>query len=74
MKATRIIGKGGYIESLVRGILDDLQVLVIRFLEVIIPRGKDQLVMAIKKVTKIEPSLTNSFEQMPVYNYYSSSN
>ena len=73
VKAARTIGKGSCVENLVRGILDDLQLLVTRFLEVIILRIKEQLAKAIEEVAKIEPSLPDSFEQMPVYVYYSSS-
>jgi alkaline phosphatase len=72
VKAARTIGKGGRVESLVRGILDDLQLLATRFPEVATPRGKDQLAKAIEEVTRMEPSLPDGFEQMPAYAHYGS--
>jgi hypothetical protein len=71
-KAARTIGKGGRVESLVRGILDDLQLLATRFPEVTTLRGKDQLAKAIEEVTKMEPSLPDGFEQTPAYAHYGS--
>lgn len=47
MKAARTIGKGGRVETLVGGILDDLQLLATNFPDVTTPRGKDQLLRAI---------------------------
>jgi alkaline phosphatase len=72
VKAARTIGKGGRVESLVGGILDDLQLLATRFPEVTTPRGKDQLAKAIEEVTKMEPSLPDGFEQTPAYAHYGS--
>ena len=72
VKAARTVGKGGRVESLVGGILDDLQLLATRFPDVTIPRGKDQLVRAIEEVGKMEPSLPDGFEQMPAYVHYGS--
>jgi alkaline phosphatase len=72
VKAARTIGKGGRVESLVRGILDDLQLLATRFPEVATPRGKDQLAKAIEEVTGMEPSLPDDFEQTPAYAHYGS--
>jgi hypothetical protein len=72
VKAARTIGKGGRVESLIGGILDDLQLLATRFPEVTTPRGKDQLAKAIEEVTKMEPSLPDGFEQMPAYAHYGS--
>jgi hypothetical protein len=46
--------------------------LAVKFPEVTILRGKEQLVKAIEEVTGMEPSLPDSFEQMPAYVYYSS--
>jgi hypothetical protein len=73
MKAARTIGKGGRVENLVRGILEDLQLLATRFPEVTTLRGKEQLAKAVEEVTKMEPSLPNGFEQMPAYTHYGSS-
>ncbi|KFZ24532.1 hypothetical protein V502_00989 [Pseudogymnoascus sp. VKM F-4520 (FW-2644)] len=72
MKAARTIGEGGRVESLVGGILDDLQLLATRFPEVTTSRGKDQLATAIEEVTKMEPSLSDGFEQTPAYAHYGS--
>jgi hypothetical protein len=57
MKAARTIGKGGRVESLIRGTLDDLQLLATKFPEVMTRRGKEQLAKAIEEVPKMEPSL-----------------
>ena len=65
-------GKCSRVESLVRGILDDLQLLATRFPEVTTPREKGQLAKAIEEVSKMEPSLPDGFEQMPVYAHYGS--
>ncbi|KAL3428105.1 hypothetical protein PVAG01_01614 [Phlyctema vagabunda] len=72
VKAARIIGKGGRVENLVGGILDDLQLLATRFPEVTTPRTKEQLAKAVEEVTKMEPSLPDGFEQMPTYAHYGS--
>jgi hypothetical protein len=69
MKAARTIGKGG---SLIRGILDDLQLLATKFPEVTTIRGKEQLAKAIEEVSMMEPSLPDGFEQMPAYAHYGS--
>ncbi|KFY83571.1 hypothetical protein V498_07967, partial [Pseudogymnoascus sp. VKM F-4517 (FW-2822)] len=57
-KAARTIGKGGRVESLVGGILDDLQLLATKFPEVTTPRGKDELAKAIEEVIGMESSLS----------------
>ena len=72
IKAARTIGKGGRVESLIKGILDDLQLLATKFPEVKSSMGKDQLANAIEEVTKMEPSLPDDFEQMPAYAHYGS--
>lgn len=72
VKAARTIGKGGRVESLIGGILDDLQLLATKFPEVTTPRGKEQLAKAIEEVSKMEPSLPDGFEQMPAYAHYGS--
>ena len=69
-KAARTIGKGGRVENLVRGILDDLQLLATRFPEVTTLRGRDQLAKAIEEVAEMEPSLPDGFEQTPAYAHY----
>ena len=72
MKAARTIGKGGRVESLMKGILHDLQLLATKFPEVTIPRGKDQLAKAIEEVTKMERYLPDGFEQRPAHAHYGS--
>ena len=72
VKAARTIGKGGRVENLVGGILDDLQLLATRFPEVTTLRTKEQLAKAVEEVAKMEPSLPDGFEQMPVYAHYGS--
>jgi hypothetical protein len=72
IKAARTIGKGGRVESLTRGMLDDLQLLATKFPEVTTPRGKEQLAKAIEEVSKMEPSLPEGFEEMPEYAHYGS--
>jgi hypothetical protein len=62
VKAARTIGKGGRVENLVGGILDDLQLLATRFPEVTTLRTKEQLAKAVEEVTKMEPSLPDGFE------------
>lgn len=64
-KAARTIGKGGRVESLVGGILDDF--LATRFPKVMKPRGKEELAKAIDEMARIEPSLPDGFEQTPAY-------
>jgi len=72
VKAAQTIGKGGRVESLVRAILDDLQLLATTFPEVATLRGKENLAKAIEEVTGMDPSLPNGFEQMPAYAHYGS--
>ncbi|TGO35832.1 hypothetical protein BHYA_0144g00010 [Botrytis hyacinthi] len=72
VKAARTIGKKGRVESLVGGILDDLQLLATRFPQVMTSRGKEKLENAIEEVAKLEPSLPDGFEQMPAYAHYGS--
>lgn len=72
VKAARTIGKGGRVETLVGGVLDDLQLLPTRFPEVATARGKEQLVKAVEEVSSMEPSLPDDFEQMPAYVQYGS--
>ncbi|TVY45402.1 Kinesin light chain [Lachnellula subtilissima] len=72
VKAARTIGKGGRVENLVGGILDDLQLLATRFPEVTTLRTKEQLAKAVEEVTKMEPSLPDGFEQMSAYAHYGS--
>lgn len=72
VKAARTIGKGGRVESLIGGILDDLQLLAVKFPEVTTPRGREQLAKAIEEVSKMEPSLPDGFEEAPAFAHYGS--
>jgi hypothetical protein len=72
VKAARTIGKGSRVESLMKGILNDLQLLATKFPEVTTQRGKEQLAKAINEVTGMEASLPDCFEQMPAYVHYGS--
>lgn len=72
VKAARTVGKGGRVEDLVKGILDDLQLLATRFPEVTIPRTKERLAKAIEEVTKMEPSLPDGFEEAPAFAHFGS--
>ncbi|KAH9216662.1 hypothetical protein DL95DRAFT_435086 [Leptodontidium sp. 2 PMI_412] len=72
VKAARTVGKGGRVEDLVKGILDDLQLLATRFPEVTIPRTKERLAKAIEEVTKMEPSLPDGFEDAPAFAHFGS--
>jgi hypothetical protein len=72
VKAARTIGKGGCVEELVRGILDDLQLMAINFPEVTTLRSKEQLAKAIEEVSKMESSLPNGFEDAPEFAHYGS--
>lgn len=72
MKAARTIGKGCRVESLIQGILDDLQLMATKFPEVTTSRKKEKLAEAMEEVSKMEPSLPDDFDQMPRYAYYGS--
>ena len=72
IKAARTIGKGGRIETLIGGILVNLQFLATRFPEVTTARGKEHLAKAVEEVSSMEPSLPDDFEQMPAYGHYGS--
>jgi len=58
------------VETLVRRVLDDLQLLTTRFPEATTARGKEQLAKAVEKVSSMEPSLPDDFEQIPAYAHY----
>jgi hypothetical protein len=70
VKAARIIGKGGRVEELVKGILDHLQFMAMNFPEVTTPRSKEQLVKAMEDVSKMEASLPDGFEDAPTFAHY----
>lgn len=64
VKAARTIGKGGHVENLVGGILDDLQFLATRYPEVTSLRTKEQLAKAVEEVTSAD-SRGNVYFQVP---------
>jgi hypothetical protein len=70
VKAARTIGKGSRVESLVRDILDDLQLLATKFPQMVTLRGKVQLAKAIEDVSKMEPSLPDDFERTLEFTHY----
>jgi hypothetical protein len=72
MKAARTIGKGGRIEDLVKGILDNLQLMATNFPEVASPRSKENLEKAVQEVSKMDPSLPDGFEEAPAFAHYGS--
>jgi hypothetical protein len=70
LKVARTIGKGGRVEVLVRGILDDLQLLAMNFPNITTPRHKEELATAIKQVSKLAPSLPDGFEDTRSFSQY----
>ncbi|TGO31373.1 hypothetical protein BPAE_0001g00010 [Botrytis paeoniae] len=62
VKAARTIGKGGRVESLMRGILDSLHLLTMKFPEITKPGDKKLLAEAIAEVLKMEPSLPDKLK------------
>lgn len=69
-KAARTIGKGGRVETLMKGILDNLQLLTAKFPEVTSVRGQANLIEAIEEVQHLEPSLPDGFEDAPSFAHY----
>jgi hypothetical protein len=72
LKAARTIGKGGRVESLMKGILDDMQLMATKFPDAIKPRSKEALGQAIEDVSKMEPSLPDGFDETSTYAHYGS--
>ncbi|KAF3922357.1 hypothetical protein AA313_de0201388 [Arthrobotrys entomopaga] len=70
MKAARTIGKGGRVESLMKRILDDLQLLSTKFPDSTTRRRKDQLTEAIQDVNRMEPSLPDNTQEASSYTNY----
>ncbi|KAJ3495404.1 hypothetical protein NLG97_g3419 [Lecanicillium saksenae] len=71
-KAARTIGKGGRVEALMKGILDNLQLLTAKFPEAMSLRGQANLEEAIEEVKELEPSLPEGFEDAPSFAHYGS--
>lgn len=72
VKAARTIGKGGRVETLMKAILDNLQLLTAQFPQAVSRRGQENLTAAIEDVSKIEPSLPDGFEDAPTFANYGS--
>lgn len=71
-KAARTIGKGGRVETLMKHVLDNLQLLTAQFPEATSPRGQANLAEAIEEVKELEPSLPDGFEDTPAFAHYGS--
>lgn len=72
IKAARTIGKGGRVETLMKGILDDLQLLTTEFPKSTSRRGQENLTNALEEVSKMEPSLPDGFEDAATFAHYGS--
>lgn len=72
LKAARTIGKGGRVETLMKGILDDLHLLTIKFPESMSERGQANLTEAIEEAGELEPSLPEGFENALNFAYHGS--
>jgi hypothetical protein len=72
LKAVRTLGKGGRVEDLIGGILDDLQLMSTKFPGVTTPRSKEQLAKAVEEVSKMEPSLPDGFDEASTFVHYGS--
>ncbi|KAM3072635.1 hypothetical protein ACMFMF_006974 [Clarireedia jacksonii] len=72
LKAARTIGKGGRVETLTKGILEDLQLMATKFPAITPPKKKQELEKAIEEVSKMEPSLPDGFEENHGFAHYGS--
>jgi len=72
VRAASTIGKDGRVEILLGRVLDDLQLLATRVPELTTPRQKERLAKAVEKVSYMEPSLPDNFDQTSVSVQYSS--
>ncbi|KAF3924054.1 hypothetical protein ABW21_db0207818 [Orbilia brochopaga] len=70
VKAAKTIGKGGRVETLVGGILSDIQLMATRFPTT--TRVKQQLADAVQEVGAMEPSLPDGFEENATFTHYGS--
>lgn len=70
IKAARTIGKGGRVETLMKGILDGLQLLTTKLPKTTSRRGQQNLTKAIEEVSKMEPSLPDGFEDAATIAHY----
>ncbi|TQV89980.1 vegetative incompatibility protein HET-E-1 [Cordyceps javanica] len=72
VKAARTIGKGGRVETLMKAILEDLQLLTMKFPRAVSRRGQENLTGAIEEASKLEPSLPDGFENASTFANYGS--
>ncbi|KAJ3499726.1 hypothetical protein NLG97_g98 [Lecanicillium saksenae] len=72
VKAARTIGKGGRVETLMKAILEDLQLLTMKIPQAVSRRGQENLTGAIEDASKMEPSLPDGFENAPAFANYGS--
>lgn len=72
LKAAQIIGKGGRVETLMKGILESIQLLTAGFPKPVASRGQENLNKAIEEVNQLEPSLPDGFENAPTFANYGS--
>ncbi len=72
IKAAWTIEKSDRVKSLMKKILQDLQLLATKFSEVMTSREKDQLAKTVEKMTRMKSSLLDDFKQMSAYTHYDS--
>lgn len=72
VKAARTIGKGGRVETLMKAILEDLQLLTMKFPRAVSRREQENLTGAIEEAGKLEPSLPDGFENASTFANYGS--
>lgn len=73
IKAARTIGKGGRVETLMTGLLSNIQLLTTRFPNLVTPRAQRNLTDAIEDMSNLRPSLPDGFEDGPTFVHYGSS-
>lgn len=71
-RAARTIGRGGRVETLMKGILDNLHLLTTKFPESMSERGQANLAKAMEEVSELEPSLPDGFENASTFAHYGS--
>jgi alkaline phosphatase len=64
VKAAKGIGKGGRVEDLVNGIMDDLQLMTTKFPDIVkSDRAKDKFQKALNEMKELDPTLPDGFEK-----------
>lgn len=64
LKAARTIGKGGRVETLMTGVLADIQLLATRFPKTLSQKDHQSLTRAIDEVSKLQPSIPYGMRHM----------